>query len=188
MILLIIGLALWSGVHFIPSLAVPFREQLITKFGETPYKIIFAILIVSSIVVMVFGWRSIDPVNMYVLPEWSRPTTSLLVLITFILFSAAHSTTNIKRVIRHPQLTGLVLWSIGHLLSNGDNRSLILFGTLGVWAVLEIILISKREGAWVKSEPASIKSEVLVLTKGLVMFAVFLFAHPYISGISVIPQ
>lgn len=188
MILLIIGLALWSGVHFIPSLAIPFREQLITKLGETPYKIIFSILVVSSIVAMVFGWRSIDPINIYVLPEWSRPITSLVVLITFILFSAAHSTTNIKRVIRHPQLTGLVLWSIGHLLSNGDNRSLVLFSTLGVWAIVEIILISKREGMWVKPESASVKSELLMLSKGLVMFAVFLLAHPYIAGILVIPR
>lgn len=186
MILLIIGLALWSGVHFVPSLATPFRKQLINRLGETSYKLIFAILIVSSIVAMVFGWRSIDPVNMYVLPEWSRAITSLFVLITFILFSAAHSTTNIKRVIRHPQLTGLVLWSFGHLLSNGDNRSLILFGTLGVWAIVEIILISKREGAWVKPEPVSIKSELLMLSKGLVMFAILLLAHPYISGMPAI--
>jgi uncharacterized membrane protein len=188
MTLLIIGLVLWSGVHFVPSLAIPIREQLISKLGEITYKIIFTTLIVGSIVAMVFGWRSIDPVTIYVLPEWSRLITSLLVLITFILFSAALSTTNIKRVIRHPQLTGLALWSIGHLLSNGDNRSLILFGALGLWALVEIVLISKREGIWVKPEPAPIKSELVMLSKGLVMFVVFLFAHPYISGMPVLPQ
>ncbi|MBV1874906.1 MAG: NnrU family protein [Gammaproteobacteria bacterium] len=188
MILLIAGLILWSGVHFVPTLAIPFREQLISKLSDTAYKIIFAVLIVSSIVIMVFGWRSINPVNLYVLPEWSRAITSFLVLITFMLFSAAHATTNIKRVIRHPQLTGIVLWSIGHIISNGDNRSLILFGSLGVWAVVEIVLISKREGAWLKPESAPIKAELLMLSKGLAMFAVFLLAHPYISGIPVLPQ
>ncbi|MBV1915451.1 MAG: NnrU family protein [Pseudomonadales bacterium] len=186
MILLIAGLALWAGVHFIPSLAVPFREQLISRFGEMGYKAIFAILVISSIVAMVFGWRSIDPIAVYVLPEWSRPVTTLLVLATFILFSAAHSATNIKRIIRHPQLTGLVLWGVGHLLSNGDNRSLILFGALAGWAIAEIILINKREGAYVKPEVAPIKSELIMLAKGLVMFAVFLFVHPYIAGMPVI--
>jgi uncharacterized membrane protein len=188
MILLIIGLVLWSGVHFVPSLAMPFREQFIAKRGEKSYKLLFTFLVISSIVAIVFGWRSIDPVYLYVLPSWSRAVTSLLVLITFILFSAAHSNTNIKRVIRHPQLTGLVLWSIGHLLSNGDNRSLTLFGALGVWAIIEIILISKREGVWVKPESAPIKSELIMVAKGLVMFAVFLFAHPYITGVPIIPQ
>ena len=188
MILLIVGLALWAGVHFVPALAIPFREQLIIRIGETPYKLVFAILIVSSIVAIVFGWRSIDPIYIYVLPEWSRLIASLLVLIAFILFAAAHSTTNIKRALRHPQLTGLVLWSIGHLLANGDNRSLILFGTLGVWAIVEMVLINNREGAWVKPEPAPVKSELLMLLQGLVMFAVFVFVHPYISGVPVIPQ
>ncbi|MCF6193784.1 MAG: NnrU family protein [Kangiellaceae bacterium] len=188
MILLLIGLALWSGAHFVPSLAISFREQLITKHGDAKYKMIFTVLVISSIVAIVFGWRSINPVHIYVLPEWSRAITILLVLITFILFSAAHATTNIKRVIRHPQLTGLVVWSIAHLISNGDNRSLVLFGSLGVWAIIEMVLISKREGEWIKPESASIKSEILMSLKGLVIFAVFLFVHPYISGVHVLTR
>ena len=186
MILLIAGLTLWAGVHFIPTLAIPFRQQLISKLGEMGYKAIFAILLISSVVAMVFGWRSIDPITVYVLPGWSRPVTTLLVLSTFILFSAAHSATNIKRVIRHPQLTGLVLWGGGHLLSNGDNRSLVLFGTLAAWAIVEMILINKREGEWIKPEVASIKAELITVAVGLVMFTIFLFAHPYIAGMPVL--
>ena len=34
----------------------------------------------------------------------------------------------IKRVLRHPQLKGLGLWSAGHLCLNGDSKSLLLFG------------------------------------------------------------
>ena len=188
MILLIFGLLMWVGLHFIPSLAIPFRKRLIDSLGEKPYSLVFSLLVVSSIALMVFGWRSIEPANIYALPAWSRPLTILLILITFILFSAAHAKTSIRRLIRHPQLIGLVFWSIGHLLSNGDNRSLVLFGTLGVWAIMEIILINKREGVWVKPEPASFKSEVLMLVKGFVIFAVFMFLHPYIAGAPVIPH
>ena len=186
MILLIAGLTLWAGVHLIPALAIPIREQLISKLGEMGYKGIFAILLITAIVAMVFGWRSIDPVAIYVLPAWSRYVTTLLMLATFILFSASNSTTNIKRVIRHPQLTGLVLWSVGHLLSNGDNRSLVLFGTLAAWAIVEMILINKREGEWSKPEVASIKAELITVAVGLVMFTIFLFAHPYIAGMPVL--
>ena len=188
MLLLSIGLALWCGVHFIPSIAIPFRQQLINKLGETTYSIVFSIIVVASIVLMVFGWRSIQPVSIYTSPVWGNPTTVLLILVAFILFAAAHSKTNIRRFIRHSQLTGLVIWSVAHLLSNGDDRSLLLFGTLGVWAIAEIILINKREGDWVKPEPASFKSELLTIAKGVVIFAVFLFAHPYLSGVSPIAQ
>lgn len=186
MSLLIFGLVLWCGLHFIPSLAIPFRQRLINKLGAKPYAIIFSLLVVISIALMIFGWRSIEPVYVYAFPEWSRPVTSLLVLIAFILFAAAHAKTNIRRFIRHSQLTGLVIWSMGHLLSNGDNRSIVLFGALGVWAIAEIILINKREGVWVKPGRASFKSEAVMLAKGLVIFAVFLFAHPYIAGVPII--
>ncbi|PCJ22588.1 MAG: NnrU protein [SAR86 cluster bacterium] len=186
--LLITGLILWSGLHFIPCVGISFRKRLVTKLGGGTYAIIFALLVVSSIVIMVFGWRSIEPVYLYFLPVWSRQVTILLVLLTFILFSAARAKTNIKRFIRHPQLTGLVVWGAGHLLSNGDSRSLVLFGSLSVWAIVEMILINKREGKWIRPEQATLKSEVSMVAKGLVMFAVFMFAHPFLTGISIITR
>ena len=70
MLLLIIGLVMWSGLHFIPSLAISSRTQLISKWGEKKYRNIFSILVVSSIILMVLGWRSIVPVYIYTPPEW----------------------------------------------------------------------------------------------------------------------
>ncbi|MFT5395916.1 MAG: putative membrane protein, partial [Gammaproteobacteria bacterium] len=86
----------------------------------------------------------------------------------------------------HPQLTGLVLWSIGHLMANGDNRSIILFSSLGVWAIIEMILISRREGVWGKPEPVSAKNDVITVIGGCVLYAVLLMAHPYLTGIILI--
>jgi len=142
---------------------------------------IFQLLIVSEETL-------VNPVSVYASPGWGKPVTSFLILIAFILFSAAHSKSNIRRFIRHPQLIGLVIWSVGHLLSNGDNRSIVLFGTLGIWAITEIILIDKREGTWIKPDSASIKSELLMLIKGFAIFAAFLLAHPYIAGVPVIAR
>lgn len=38
MIILILGLALWCGVHLIPTLAIGFRSQRIAKWGEKNIK------------------------------------------------------------------------------------------------------------------------------------------------------
>lgn len=184
--LLILGLVLWTCIHFFPALAKCTRGLIISKIGIGPYKGLFAILIVASVVLIVFGWRSIEPVDLYHSQSWGRHITFLLVLLTFILFVAARKTTNIKRFLRHPQLTGLVLWSIGHLFANGDNRSLILFSWLGVWAIMEMILISRREGDWVKPEPVSLKDDVITVIGGCVIYAIFLMAHPYLTGIKLI--
>jgi len=184
--LLITGLLMWCAVHLFPSVAAGTRTSLVNKFGLGPYKACFAMLIIISIVIMVFGWRSIEPSDIYIPPAWVRHATYLLVLLTFILFVAAKRKTNIKRVLRHPQLTGLVLWSIGHLFANGDNRSLVLFIALGLWAILEMIIINRRTGAWVKPAPVPVKSDFITVFGGLILFAVLFLAHPYLTGIRLI--
>lgn len=187
MIWLWLGVVLWSGIHFIPSLAQGMRVLLIERLGDTPYKIAFTLGIVLSIVLMVVGWRSTDPIGVYSPPTWGAPLGSFLVLIAFILFGAAHGKTNVKRFIRHPQLAGLVIWAVGHLLANGDSRSILLFGVLGLWALIEMQLINSREGAWTRPDPTPLVGEIRPIVTGLVIFAVFLFAHLYLFGVSPIP-
>lgn len=183
MALLVSGLILWWSVHLFPATATDIRARLINRFGSGAYKGCFALLIVISIILMVSGWRSIEPVDVYLPPAWGRHLTYILVLLTFILFVAAKRKTNIKRLLRHPQLTGLVLWSTGHLFANGDNRSLVLFIGLGVWAILEIVMINRRTGAWIKPDPVPVQSDVITVLLGLVLFTVLFWAHPYLSGV-----
>jgi uncharacterized membrane protein len=55
MILLVIGVLLWSGVHLFPCLAVEPRKRLLGRMGEQPYKGVFALTLVAAIVLMVLG-------------------------------------------------------------------------------------------------------------------------------------
>jgi uncharacterized membrane protein len=184
--LLILGLLLWITAHLFPAVAAYKRKKLILKTGLIPYKLSFAIIIVSSIVLMVFGWRSTVPVQIYVLPQWVNYLTMLMVLLTFILIVAAQVRTNIKRVLRHPQLTGLVLWSTGHLLANGDSRSLVLFLGLLIWAKVQIITTNKRDGKRVLPERVPVQNDIATVVGGIVVFIVFFFAHAYITGVSLL--
>jgi uncharacterized membrane protein len=186
MILLVLGLTLWTVAHLFPAVAAYKRKKLILKMGVVPYKLSFAVVIISSITLMVFGWRSIEPVNLYSLPHWVNYLTLLLVLVTFILFVAVPVNTNIKRVLRHPQLTGLVFWSMGHLLANGDSRSLVLFLGLLIWAKLQIISTNKRDGKRELADRVPLKNDILTVVAGIAVFCVFIFAHPYIAGVSII--
>lgn len=183
MTLLVSGLLVWWLVHLFPAIAPGARTRIINKLGTGPYKGCFALLIVISIILIVAGWRGIEPVDVYLPPAWGRHLTYILVLLTFILFVAAKRKTNIKRMLRHPQLTGLVLWSTGHLFANGDNRSLVLFFGLGVWAILEIVMINRRTGAWIKPDPVPVRSDLITVLLGLVLFTVLFWAHPYLSGV-----
>lgn len=186
MILLIAGVLLWAAVHFIPSLARPTRQSMIAKLGEGGYKGIFSLSLIAAIVLMVFGWRSIEqPAYLYHLPAWSRHLGMLLVLVGFFLFASSGQATRINRIVRHPQLTGMAVWAAAHLIMNGDSRSLVLFGGLGTWAILEMVFINRREGEWVKSEPEGWGKELKVAAIGLVVFVIVVFAHPWLAGVAI---
>lgn len=184
MILLVLGVALWSGVHLIPSLGPSLRAGLVEKLGENGYKGVFAGFMITAIILIVIGWRATDPYFLYASPSWAGSTTLLLMLNAFVLFVAAYHPTRIKRIVRHPQLTGVFVWSIAHLISNGDSRSLILFGGLGLWALIEMRMISAREGAWVKPAAPSVLIEIRGLVISLVVFVGALFLHPHFAGVS----
>mgnify|MGYP001823224390 FL=1 len=121
---------------------------------------------------------------LYMLPYGLRRAFMLMILIAFILMGASNYPTRIKSFIRHPQLTGVAIWALAHLLLNGDNRSIVLFGWLGAWAILEIILINRREGAWVKQASPGWARELRGLVISLVVFVVFAVAHPYFTGVA----
>jgi len=184
MVWLCVGVLLWMAVHFIPSVARSLRTALVERVGENPYKGIFTLTLVLSIALMIVGWRSTAPALIYVPPTWGAPLTSMLMLIAVLLFGAAQQPTRIKRFIRHPQLTGMVVWSLSHLLSNGDSRSVVLFGGLGLWALIEMPLISQREGVWVRPYGPALSVEVRGILISAVIFFVLVFLHPYFAGVS----
>ncbi len=179
-----VGVLLWVVVHFIPSVAPGLRASLVERIGENPYKGIFALTLVLSIALMVIGWRSTTPEIIYLPPAWAPPLTSMLMLIAVLLFGAAHQPTRIRKFIRHPQLTGMVVWSLSHLLSNGDSRSLVLFGGLGLWALIEMPLISRREGVWERPYGPALSVEIRGILISAVIFFVLVFLHPYFAGVS----
>jgi len=152
------------------------------------YQGLFALSILASIALMIFGWRSAVPSLLYAPPAWTIAVADLLMFVALLLFIASGVPTNIKRVLRHPQLTGVAVWAGAHLLANGDSRSLVLFGGLGVWALVAIAVIKRGEGAWQKPVPLLISAELKLVVAAIVVYAVLFFVHPWISGVSPMPR
>ena len=186
MIILCLGLALWWGVHFVPSLAPGLRVQLVAKMGLGAYKGLFSVLIITSLVLIVLGWRGTPPEIVYLPPAWGRHVTMALMVIALLLFFAARLPNNLKRVLRHPQLSGVALWSLAHLLSNGELRSLVLFGGLGVWALLQMLAINRRAGEWVRPAPVPAVRNFVWVGVALVIYGLLLYLHKYIAGVALL--
>ena len=181
--ILLLGLFLWSLIHLTPSLVQPLKKGWINRMGENGYKLTFSLIVALSLALIVYGWRHTIPAYVYT-PFITKPIAVALMVISFLLMGAASLPSRINTWVRHPQLSGLLVWSIAHLLANGDNRSIALFGWLGIWAVLEMIFISRREGAWVKKSVPSVGKELKSIAISLVIFLVAAVLHPYIAGVS----
>jgi len=185
--LLATGVLLWSAVHLLPGVANQLKLNLVARMGRSSYRGLFSLLIVLSLVLIVIGWRGMAPALLYSTPESLRMLTAVLMLVALMLFVSARLPTDIKRVIRHPQLTGVILWAIAHLLSNGDSRSLLLFGGIGLWALAEILVVNHRDGAWIKPQAVGTKRSLIPVVIGVAAWLVLAVVHPWISGVSVIP-
>src|SRR5690606_20079705 len=126
MAILIAGLAIFFLPHLVPMFPSA-RTRLAGALGEGPYKALFTGASLLGIIVIVWGKSVADFVPVYEPPAWGRQATMLLVLLAFICLFAFHLQGRIRRTLRHPFLTGIGLWGIGHLLANGDLASILLF-------------------------------------------------------------
>ena len=176
MTLLILGVLLWMGAHFLKRLAPGLRHSMQEKMGDGS-KVVIALLLVLSIVLMVIGYRSADSAFF-----WGRnPATvginNLLMLLAVALFGLGSSKSRFRAHMRHPMLAGVAVWSIAHLLVNGDTASFILFGGLAAWALAEMALINRAEPDYTPFDGGTAKGDVRLVIISLVVYAVFAGIH-----------
>jgi uncharacterized membrane protein len=185
MTLLVLGILLFALVHFIPSLAPGIKMSAVKRLGEGGYKGIFSLLLLASFALMIIGWRSAQPTHLYLPPVALHKVAFGLMVCAFLLLAVSSRNSRLRLLIRHPQLTGVALWGTSHLLLNGDSRSVALFGGLTLWALIEIVAISKRQGVWVKNETPSWGAEGVTVIIAAITVSVMVYLHPWLSGVPV---
>lgn len=183
MALLLAGITVWFLVHLFPAVAPVSRENMIFKLGENAYKGLFSLLILAALLLIVFGWKSSVPTTVYMPPIAPGLLPAVMVFAAFVLFFSSNFNTNAKRYLRHPQMAGTLLWAAAHLLTNGDSRSVMLFGGLAVWALLEIVLCNRRDGPRDELPAASLKYDLIAVLIGGVAWAIVGHFHIKLFGV-----
>ena len=102
-------------------------------------------------------------------------------LFAVYLYAASGMKTRITRVIRHPQLTAVKTWAVAHLLVNGDLASVILFGGLLVWAVVEVVLINKAEPRPALNTPTPMGKEIGAVVGAVVVLVGIMLVHNWLG-------
>jgi uncharacterized membrane protein len=92
----------------------------------------------------------------------------------------------VRRRIRHPQLTGVKIWTLAHLLVNGDLASIVLFGGLLGWAVIAVIGTNRRDGPRGALPDWDTTSTVIHALVAILVFVIIAWLHS-LTGYSPLP-
>lgn len=176
MLWLVLGLVLWWAAHLFKRIAPGPRAQM----GEAG-KGVAALALILSVVLMVIGYRGAAQVDLWYPPAFLTHLNNLLMILAFYFYAASGMKTAITRKVRHPQLTGFKTWAIAHLLVNGDLASVILFGGLLAWAVVEVIVINRADPDWTPPPPAPMGKEIGAIVGTLVVVGVVMLIHNWLG-------
>ncbi|MCK0142725.1 NnrU family protein [Aliiroseovarius sp. F20344] len=176
MTLLIAGLALWYVGHFWKR-ALPGAHA---NMGQRA-KGISAIMILISVVFMVIGYRMTESYDLHTLPSALRHVNNLLVLFALYFMSPGPSKGAIFYKMRHPMLTGFIIWAVAHIMVNPDLASMVLFGALTVWAVLEITVINRAEPDWQPNPKGAIAKDAMFFVASIVLLVIIGYIHGLIG-------
>ncbi len=187
MTVLIIGLAIFLGVHSFSIVSTDFRNRAIGRMGEGAWKGVYAFVSLAGFVLIVYGFGLArqTPVVLYTPPGWMRHITFLLMLPVFPLLMAAYLPGRIKTAMKHPMLAAVKFWSLAHLLSNGMLADVLLFGAFLVWAVLDRISLKRRAPQSLHTAPPGRFNDAIAVVTGLAIYALFIvWAHRWLFGVS----
>lgn len=184
--LLILGLAIFLGVHSIRIFAEGWRNARRAAMGELAWKGAYSLVSLIGLVLIVkgYGEARLSPTLMWVSPRWTAHLAALLTLLSFVLLTAAYVPGNaIKRRLQHPMVLGVKVWALAHLIANGTLADLVLFGSFLVWAILCFRSARRREPAPSLGSPSALAT-ALTVAIGLVAWAAFaMWGHAALIGV-----
>jgi uncharacterized membrane protein len=184
MYFLIIGMLLFFGTHFYSTFRTrePAHDVRI-KMGTRKFMGLYSLVSGLGFALILWGYGLARPsVQMFTPPTWAPHVTMALMLLSLVFLIAAYGPIgHLKRFVRHPMLIGIILWSAGHLLANGEQNSVMLFSAFLIYSLVTL-LISLGRPYPVKS--VSIVGDFVALIGGVVIYYFFVTVlHQMLIGV-----
>ena len=187
--ILILGLIVMIGCHVF-VMRRDARAATIDRLGETAYRVLFSLVALVGLALVAWGfarYRATGWIDVWFPPVWTAHVTVALMVPAMILIAAAYFRGRIYVAVKHPMLAGVKLWAAGHLISNGDLGSILLFGSVLAWAVADRISLKSRQDPGGPSIPVGgWQNDVWAVVVGSILYLAIGFAfHPVVIGVPV---
>lgn len=177
MTILLLGLALFLGVHSTRIVADGWRTRTLARIGVPRWKGLYLVLSIAGFALVLWGYARArqEPVVLWPSPLWARHLALPLTWGAFVLVTAAYVPGNgIKAQLHHPMVLGVKVWALAHLLANNTLADLLLFGGFLVWAVFAYRAARQRDrAAGTVYAPGRASRTLLAVTVGSLAWALF---------------
>lgn len=173
---LVLGLVLWVFAHLFKRLAPNARARL----GVLPGKLAVTVVSLAALALMVIGYRRAGGDPVYVPLAGMGHLNNLVMLAAVFLAVTPAFRGVLRNRLRHPLLTGTMLWAVAHLLVNGDVASVVLFGGIGLWAVASVVLINAQE-PWRRPPAGSLRGDLAALAVATLVYGAIAGIHGWLG-------
>jgi len=177
---LAISVALFALIHLIP--AFPALKARVKAAAGKAYGPAFGIASTMSVVLIVLAWQGADRSAVYEPPAWGFRANLALSFVAFLLVGVFAFRGKLRQILRLPLAMAVILWSIGHLLANGDQASVILFGGLLIYAAVH--LLGGLATGFRPSPDVRQGHDALSLLAGVALYGVMIQLHAHLIGVA----
>lgn len=190
MALLILGLAVFLGIHSVSIVAGDWRRRQIALKGENWWKGVYSLISAVGLVLLIVGYHQARqaPIVWYAPPRGLRHFALLTMLPVFPLLLATYFPGRLSRAAKHPTLVAVKLWALSHLLANGTAHDVVLFGAFLAWAVADRISVKRRpadERHDIATAPPKPYNDMIAVLAGLAIYVAFIGGlHRWLIGVS----
>jgi len=216
----------FDGIHFLIS-GTGLRGKLVGLAGEKAFQAIFSLMSVTGIIWLSRAYGQSEYVQLWGQLPALRLLALIVMLIAFFFVVLALTSPNptvvggealltgkepangIQRITRHPFLWGVALWSLTHLVVNGDLASMIFFGAFLILAVGGPFSIDRKRrkssgDAWERFAALTSNVPFMAIIGGrnslkigelgwwrvvlaLILYGLFLYFHQTLFSVSPLP-
>jgi uncharacterized membrane protein len=217
----------WVAVH-VGIAGTRVRNTVASRIGDAGFRGLFSVLSVAAITALVVTYQRArlgDRTQLWIAPDWLGWLLVLLMAFAFTLLIGAFTVPNptavggeralgqeprgLLRITRHPMLWSFTIWSLVHIIGNGNLVSLLFFGAFGLTALvgmpsIDRKLASRDPQGWAQlSRVTSILPFAAILSgrnrlvlreigwiaplAGLALWVALLLLHPRLFGVSPLP-
>lgn len=160
MTLLITGALAFLITHLGVS-STPLRGMLVSAVGEGAYLGIYSLLAAGTLGLLIYGYASVPHYDFLWVPGIAALGLAKAVMpVALILVMSGLLSRNptsvgmdnavkgelagIFRIVRHPLQWGILLWSLSHIVANGDVASLVFFGAFALLSAVGMLAIDAK--------------------------------------------